>query len=368
MSQTPPNSLSPANSFRPISMAQKILGMRVLWPLLALALLLAYNAIFTPGFFNVTVVGDRLYGSLIDVLSNGTIVAVLAIGMTLVIATGGVDLSVGSTMAIGSALAAMLVIPPTMTPNVVSGLGWNFWPSVIIACSAAGLIGLFNGFLIAVVRIQPIIATLIVMVAGRGVAQMITGPFKPDVKASALYMAMGNGYFLLLPLGVAIVVVVFGLCAASTRLTGLGLALETVGDSPSAARYAGLRVKLITVSAYVFSAICAAIAGLIDASKTSAADPINSGIGMELYAIFAVVVGGTALTGGRFTLVGSIIGALLYQALNTTLLSTKIAGHDIKPAYLPLPIAIVIIMVSLLQSVKFREALLKPFASKRRAG
>lgn len=360
---TPPPA---GTSFRPISPWQKILGFRVLWPLVALLLLLAYNFFFTPGFFKIEVVDGRFFGSLIDVLSNGTIVAILALGMTIVIATGGIDLSVGAVMAIGSAITAMLVIPPTTTPNVVSGQGWNFWASAMVALSVAGMIGAFNGFLVAVVRIQPIIATLIVMVAGRGIAQMVTGPYKPDVKSSETFMALGNGYFLLLPLGVTIVATVFILCAAATRMTGFGLALESVGDSPTAARYVGLRVKLITVCAYIFSAACAAIAGLIDASKISAADPINSGLSMELYAIFAVVVGGTALTGGRFTLIGSIVGALLYQTLNTTLLSTKLMGHDIKPAYLPLPIAVVIIVVSLLQSAKFREAVLRPFTANRR--
>lgn len=365
MSQAAPMNLS--TSFRPISPWQKLLGLRILWPLLALALLLAYNAFFTPGFFSVSVVDGRFFGSAIDILANGTIVAVLAIGMTLVIATGGVDLSVGSTMAISSAIAAVLIVPPSNVAAVAGGYGWNFWPAALVALLASLLVGAFNGILVAVVRIQPIIATLIVMVAGRGLAQMVTAGFKINFKDDA-YVALGNGYFLYFPLGVSIVLLVLGLCGAVTRLTGLGLALETVGDSPSAARYVGLRVKLITIAAYVFCSLCAAIAGLVEASKIKTADPINSGLSMELYAIFAVVVGGTALTGGRFTLIGSIIGALLYQALNTTLLSTKLAGHDIKPAYLPLPIAVVIIVVSLLQSSKFREAVLKPFMSKRRAG
>lgn len=355
-----------ATSFRPVSPWQKVLGMRVLWPLLALVLLLVYNASFTPGFFNIQVINGRFFGSLIDILSNGTIVAVLAIGMTLVIATGGVDLSVGSTMALSSAIAAVLIVPPSEVAAVAGGYGWNFWPAAFVALGVSALVGLFNGVLVAVVRIQPIIATLIVMVAGRGVAQMVTSGFKINFKEET-FVALGNGYFLLLPLGVTIVAIVFALCGSATRLTGLGLALETVGDSPSAARYVGLRVKVITLCAYVFSALCAAIAGLVDASKIKTADPINTGLSMELYAIFAVVVGGTALTGGRFTLLGSIVGALLYQALNTTLLSTKLGGHDIKPQYLPLPIAVVIIVVSLLQSSKFRDAVLKPFTSKRRA-
>ena len=370
---TPPGTLAyepppqqPGGSFRPISTWQKILGIRILWPLVALTLLLIYNVIGTPGFFRLAVVDGKLFGSLIDILSNGSIVAILALGMTLVIATGGVDLSVGSVMAISSAIVAVLITPHVDNPPPPGGYGWSFWPAALVALLVAGAVGAFNGILIAVVRVQPIIATLIVMVAGRGAAQMITSGDKYGVKFSEAFVALGNGYIVGFPLALFIVLAVAAACAIATRLTGLGLALETVGDSPSAARYVGLRVKLITIAAYVVCSMCAAIAGLIDASKVTTADPINSGLMMELYAIFAVVVGGTALAGGRFTLVGSIIGALLYQTLNTTLLSTKIAGHDIKPAYLPLPIAVVIVVVSLLQSARFREAVLRPFTARRR--
>ena len=337
-------------------------GFRLLWPLVGLVLLLAYNAAFTPGFFKVSIIDGHLYGSLIDILANGAPVAILAIGMTLVIATGGVDLSVGSVMAISGALVSLLILSPDQG---VGGYGWSFFPAVLVALLASILIGIWNGLLVSQLKIQPIVATLIMMLAGRGIAQKITGGTQINF-ADPTFVHLGNGFLFYLPFSVALVAIVFAFVAISTRQTALGLALESVGDSPSASRYLGLRVKTIQIAAYAISGLCAGIAGLVLASRIRTSDPINIGINYELDAIFAVVVGGTALTGGRFTLVGSILGALLLQTLGTTLLSTKLWGHDIRPEYLPLPKAVVILVVCLLQSSKFRASVLRPFA--RRGG
>ena len=344
-------------SFRPVGRWQKILALRLLWPAVALALLLAYNLFFTPRFFRIVAQEGHLYGSLIDVLSLATPIAIVAIGMTLVIATGGIDLSVGSVIAVTGAVCAMLVHGiEADAPNA----NWPFLPAAFAALGVAAVIGLWNGVLVSVLRVQPIIATLIMMVAGRGIAQKLGGGDKVRF-ADGTLNALANGYFLYLPLGFWLVVVVFLIIAIATRRTALGLALECVGDSPSASRYVGLRVKTIQLAAYIGCAVCAGVAGLWQTSRDTVADPINAGLNRELDAIFAVVVGGTALAGGRFTLVGSVLGAVLLQTLGTTLLSTKLFGHDIRPAYLPLPQAIVIIVVCLLQSSKFRSAAIRPF-------
>lgn len=348
------------NSFRPVGRWQKIFGFRLLWPAIALVLLLAYNLFFTPGFFKVVAQDGHLYGSVIDILSLATPIAVVALGMTLVIATGGVDLSVGSTIAISGAVVALLVHGVEADGPNAPNAGWAFLPAALIALAVAAVIGLWNGVLVSVLRVQPIIATLIMMVAGRGIAQKLGGGDKVRF-ADATLNAIGNGYFLGLPMGVWVVVIVFTIVGLTTRRTALGLALECVGDAPSASRYVGLRVKTIQLAAYVGCAVCAGVAGLWQASRDTVADPINAGLNRELEAIFAVVVGGTALAGGRFTLVGSVLGAVLLQTLGTTLLSTKLFGRDIRPAYLPLPQAIVIIVVCLLQSSKFRDAVMKPF-------
>lgn len=345
------------SQFRPTPVWQKVLAHRLLWPTVALVLLLAYNALFTANFFKITVVEGHLYGSVIDILAVGAPVAILAAGMTLVIATGGVDLSVGSVMAISGSLTSLLILAPG---EGVGGHGWSFIPAASVALLISLIVGLWNGLFVSILRIQPIVATLIMMVAGRGIAQKITSGTQINF-ADPTFVFLGNGYLFGLPFGVALVILVFGFVALSTRQTALGLAIESIGDSPSASRYVGLRVRLIQISAYAISGLCAGIAGLVSASRIKTSDPINIGVNAELDAIFAVVVGGTALAGGRFTLVGSILGAVLLQALGTTLLSTKIFGHDIRPEYLPLPKAIVITAVCLMQSSKFRDAVLRPF-------
>lgn len=354
----------PANSFQKITPWQKILANRLLWPAGALVALLIYNLIFTPGFFRIEMRDGHLYGSLIDILSNGTPVALLAIGMTLVIATGGVDLSVGSVMAISGSLVSLLILSPT-ADGLVQGYGWGFWPAALVALLFCMLIGIWNGMLVTLLKVQPIVATLIMMVAGRGIAQKITGGTQINF-ADPAFVFFGNGYLFTLPFGVTLVAIVFAIVAIATRQTALGLALESVGDSPTASKYVGLRVKTIKVAAYAVSALCAGVAGFVAASKIKTSDPINIGMipPMELEAIFAVVIGGTALAGGRFTLVGSVLGAVLLQTLSTTLISTKIMGHDVRPEYLPLPKAVVIIVVCLLQSPKFRDTVLKPLRSK----
>jgi galactofuranose transport system permease protein len=356
----PGQSVAMHTSFRPVGRWQKLLAFRLLWPAVALCLLLTYNLFFTPGFFKIVLQDGHLYGSLIDVLSLATPIAIVAIGMTLVIATGGVDLSVGSTIAITGAICALLVHGVAADGANAPNAGWPFFPAALVALSIAAVIGLWNGVLVSVLRIQPIIATLIMMVAGRGIAQKLGGGDKIRF-ADATLNALCNGYFFYLPMGFWLVLIVFAIVGLTTRRTALGLALECVGDAPSASRYVGLRVKTIQLAAYVGCAVCAGVAGLWQVSRDTVADPINAGLNRELEAIFAVVVGGTALAGGRFTLVGSVLGAVLLQTLGTTLLSTKLFGRDIRPAYLPLPQAIVIIVVCLLQSSKFRDAVLKPF-------
>ena len=362
----PGQSVAMHTSFRPVGRWQKLLAFRLIWPAVALCLLLTYNLFFTPGFFRIVLQDGHLYGSLIDVLSLATPIAIVAIGMTLVIATGGVDLSVGSTIAITGATCALLVHGVAADGANAPNAGWSFFPAALVALSIAAVIGLWNGVLVSVLRIQPIIATLIMMVAGRGIAQKLGGGDKIRF-ADPMLNALCNGYLFYLPMGFWLVLIIFIIVSVTTRRTALGLALECVGDAPSASRYAGLRVKTIQLAAYVGCALCAGVAGLWQVSRDTVADPINAGLNRELEAIFAVVVGGTALAGGRFTLVGSVLGAVLLQTLGTTLLSTKLFGRDIRPAYLPLPQAIVIIVVCLLQSSKFREAVFKPFRNLGRA-
>ena len=316
-------------------------GGGLLWPVLSLAALLAFNLAYQPAFFRVVIQDGHLYGTLVDVLNQGAKVMLLALGMTLVIGTGGVDLSVGSVMAITGALAALLVTTTALP-----------FAAVLVLCVLAGAaLGAWNGLLVTRLRIQPIIATLILMVVGRGIAMLITDGQIVTFEHPA-FVFFGNGHFLGLPFTVTIVALAFAATALLTRGTAIGLFIEAAGDNETASRFCGAPVRLVKVLVYAFSGVCAALAGLIATSNIKAADSSRVGELMELDAIFAVLVGGTALTGGRFTLVGSIVGALLIQTLTTTMYNL-----GMPPAIAPVPKAVVILLACLLQSPVFRAQL-----------
>jgi ribose/xylose/arabinose/galactoside ABC-type transport system permease subunit len=308
------------------------------WPFAGLLVLIIINAIIRPEFLHVTLLDGHLFGVPVDILNQGARALVLALGMTLVIATGGVDLSVGSVMAVAGAVAAVLL-----------SRGVESLALVLTASLAAGIgAGLINGVLVAVAGIQPIVATLILMVAGRGVAQLITGGEVIIIKHAG-FEFLGNGFVFGLPFAAVLASVLFIAAHFGLRRTAAGLFVEAVGDNPIASRFAGIATARVKCLVYVFSGFCAALAGVMAAANIRAADSYRVGENMELDAIFAVVVGGTALTGGRFLLLGSFVGALLLQTLTQTM---YYAG--VPPAVAPVPKAILILVVCLLQSDRTR--------------
>ena len=312
----------------------------LLWPLIALGLLLAFNALCTPEFFSIEVRDGRIYGVLVDILNHGSRVAIVALGMALVIATGGVDLSVGAVAAIAGALTAALVAQAHAP-----------WPVAIVAALAAGLLcGVWNGVLVTVLRLQPIVATLILMVAGRGIAQLITDGLIITFQNQAVE-AIGNGSMLGLPSPVSALVVVAVLVALAARRTPLGLFIESVGDNEAASRLAGVPDRTVRIVAYGACGLLAALAGVIECSYIKAADANNAGNLLELDAILAVVIGGTALSGGRFSLAGAVLGALFMQTLTKTLYMQNVSA-EIAPA----PKAAVVVLVCLCQSPSFRRS------------
>ncbi|NUR90822.1 MAG: ABC transporter permease [Nonomuraea sp.] len=294
------------------------------------------NVIITPGFLSIEIKDGHLYGNLVDIMLRGAPLILLALGMTTVIATGGIDLSVGAVVAISGALACFLI----------SG-GYGVAAATAAALALCAVLGLWNGILVARIGIQPIIATLILMVAGRGLAQLITSGKILTVNSGAFHL-IGGGYWGV-PVAIVITGVVFGLTALAVRGTALGMMLEAVGDNAEAARLVGVRSRRLIVLAYVFSGLCAGVAGLMISSNISAADGNNAGLWMELDAILAVVIGGTPLTGGRFTLVGTALGALIIQTLSTTIYTVGIPSHRVLVFK-----AIVVALVCLIQSPAFR--------------
>ncbi|RLP73508.1 ABC transporter permease [Mycetocola manganoxydans] len=317
---------------------------RLFWPVAMLAVLLLINLIAFPGFFSVQIRDGHLFGSLIDILRNGSPTLMIAIGMTLVIATRGIDLSVGAICAISGAVACSIILGSSDpgNPGTVA-------VAVIAAIAISLVLGVWNGFLVSVLGIQPIIATLILMTAGRGVAMLITEGQILTVN-SPPFKVLGSGFFAGLPVSVLIAAALFLFAVVLTRRTALGLMIEAVGINPEASRLAGVRSRGLLISVYVFTAFCAAIAGLVLTSNQTAADANNTGLFIELDAILAVVIGGTSLAGGRYSLFGTLIGALVIQTLVTTVYTV-----GIPPIATMVFKAAVVTAVCLLQSPRTTE-------------
>ncbi|MFC4386705.1 ABC transporter permease [Gracilibacillus marinus] len=322
---------------------------KLFWPIIVLFLILLVNLIVDPSFFSIEYRNGKFVGSLVDILNRGAPLILISIGMTLVIATKGIDLSVGSVIAMAGAIGAITV---TRLENDSLGPLFAAIGLTLVVCT---LVGAWNGLLVSRIGVQPIVATLILMVAGRGVAQLITGGQITTVYYDP-YQFIGGGYIIGLPFSIFIVAFVFILATLLTRKTSLGLFIESVGSNPDATRLAGINSKNIMLLVYMFSGFCAGIGGLILSSNVMSADGNNAGLWFELDAILAVVIGGTSLMGGRFFLAGTVIGALIIQSLTTTIYSIGIpveANLVVK--------AIVVLLVCLIQSPEFRK---KVFLSK----
>ena len=309
----------------------------------------------------ISIFGYYLYGTPIDILNQGSKVMVLAIGMTLVIATGGIDISVGAVMAIAGAIAALLI-------SLIDPSGSSFSPAyyaiipIIAALVLATFAGFWNGMLVAGFGIQPMVATLVLMVAGRGVAQLITdGQIITFANPGLVFLC--NGHALFLPFSVWVVVAMYVIFGLLTRKTAFGLFIESVGNNERASRYAGIEARRIKWLAYVICGFCAGVAGLLAASNIKCADSNNAGLYLELDAILATVIGGTSMAGGRFFLSGSLVGAILIQTLTTTMYM-----KNVSPAIVAVPKAMVVIIVCLLQSPVFRAKVLSIFTSKEAKG
>lgn len=337
------------------SLLARIRESRLFWPLAALAVILLFDAIFEPGFFKIGIIedpvyGPHLYGNLIDVLNNGAPLMLVSIGMTLVIATAGVDLSVGAVIAISAAMGAVLINPALgdrlITNDILTADTTNTpLPLIVLADLAAGtLCGLWNGFLVSRAKIQPMVATLILMVAGRGIAQLITNGQIMTIYYTP-YFWFGNGFILGLPVSIFIVAIVAVLAWVLVRKTALGLFIESTGVNARAAFYAGLDERNVKLMAYTFCGFTGAIAGLILSSYVHSSDANNIGANYELDAILAVVMGGTLMSGGRFSIFASIIGATVIWTFTITMYTLGVPADALTAAK-----AVLVLLVILLYS------------------
>jgi ribose/xylose/arabinose/galactoside ABC-type transport system permease subunit len=265
---------------------------------LAVVVLLLFNVVFTENFLSAANFRTQLV--------QAAPVCIVALGMALVIGTEGIDLSVGSVMSIAAALIPLY-------------LGAGPLTAIIVAVIAGVVSGLFSGYLVAYLGIQPIIATLALLVGGRGLALVIAHGQLVQLHSQD-FLELGTGDLL----GVPIMVIVAGVLAVLAGLvvqrTTFGRHLVAVGGNRAASTLAGLPVKRVLISVYVISGALAAVAGVLATSRLAASDPSDVGLLMELSAITAVVVGGTPLTGGRVRVLGTVFGALLMQLVQATLI------------------------------------------------
>jgi galactofuranose transport system permease protein len=264
----------------------------------ALALLLAFNLVFTPNFATVT----NLRLQLVQVVP----IAIVALGMALVVATEGIDLSVGSVMALAAAIIPLY-------------LGYGPWIAIAMAIVVGALIGTVNGGLVAVFDIQPIIATLGILVAGRALALVLADGRLVEIFDPTL-QTLGNDSVLGIPITVLIVVVLTAAVIVAVRRSIFGRRLVAIGGNRTAAVLAGLPVRRTLFAVYILSGMFAALAGVVNTARLGASDPSFTGLLIELSAITAVVVGGTPLTGGRIRVVGTLAGALLMQLIVATVI------------------------------------------------
>ncbi|HKS30275.1 MAG TPA: ABC transporter permease [Pyrinomonadaceae bacterium] len=266
--------------------------------LCALLLLIIVNAIFTRNFWDI----NNFWNILLQVSPT----MLVAIGMTFVIATGGIDLSVGSVMALAASVAAI---------NLQSGVALAVLLAIIVAIGTGAL----NGTLISVFRIQPIIVTLAVLIAGRGLAQIPSEGRLVEFRGRyPAFETLGTGYLGPVPVQVFVMILVIAAAIFIMRATSFGRYVLAVGGNEAASHLAGVKVRRTKILVYGLSGLLAGLAGLIESARGGASDPSNVGLGIELDAIAAVVIGGTALTGGRATIVGTVIGALMMQVITTS--------------------------------------------------
>ncbi|MCI5937555.1 MAG: ABC transporter permease [Eubacterium sp.] len=328
----------------------KITGHRLFMPIVCLLIVLLVNVFSAKDFFTFSIVEGHLSGWIITVINRASELVILSIGMTLVTAaSGGQDISVGAVMAVAAAVCCQLLSGGKVSTETLA------MPIIVAALAGilvAALCGAFNGFLVAKLNIQPMVATLILYTAGRGIAQLVTKGQITYVRVDS-YKIMG-GY--LGPIPTPIVFAIGAIIVAWLVLnkTALGLYIESVGVNSNAARLVGLNSTKIKFLTYVICGVLSGVAGIVASSRIYSADANNIGLNLEMDAILAVALGGNILGGGKFNLMGSIIGAYTIQALTTTLYAFSVPSDQ-----LPVYKAIVVIIIVVLQSPVFKSVLSK---------
>lgn len=332
-----------SGSVNPGSWAGRLVRKQFVWGIVAIVLLLLINLSKDPGYLSISYnpATGAFVGNLIDILRAAAPIMMIAVGMCLVIATSGIDLSVGSVMAIAGAVSMQFL---ASAPNTAG----SALVALLLALAVTLLVGLFNGFLVSVVGLQPFISTLVMMLAGRGIAKVITGGQNTAATNDA-FRWIANGYVFGLPVVFLIAVALVILLGLLVRRSALGLMIEAIGMDPKAARLAGVNRRGLLLAVYAISGVMAGVAGVFATASVMTVDVSNTGNLLELDAILAVVIGGTSLAGGKFNLTGATIGALLIATLDKTVVFLGVSSSA-TPAFK----AIVIVVLSILQSERVR--------------
>lgn len=327
---------------------KKLTSQRLFMPVFCLLIMFVAAVIASPDFFKIDIQNGVLYGRIIDVINRGSEVVILAIGMTLVVAaSAGTDISVGAVMAVVAAVVCSFVAGGQQSVNEYIN---NPFLGVLLGILVGVLCGCFNGILVAKLKIQPMVATLILFTAGRGIAQLLTKGQITYVRVESFKKLGASIPGIPIPTSIFVTVIMAVATMLILKKTALGMYIESVGINARASRLVGLKSAKIIFLVYAFSGFCASIAGLINCSRIYSADANNIGLNLELDAILAVALGGNSLGGGKFSLIGSIIGAYTIQTLTTTLYAVSVSSDQI-PVYK----AIVVVIIVSLQSPELRK-------------
>lgn len=335
------------------TVAGRLVRNQLFIPIAALLILVIFNLIADPSFFAITLdrnsAGDPvLSGYLITILDNASELAILAIGMTLVTAaSGGQDISVGATIAIAGSVVLRVLCGTESRPDTLQA---PIIVAFLACCVVSMLFGAFNGTLVAYFKIQPMVATLILFTAGRSIAAWINNNELPIISDASF------GYFgnfipgIPIPTPVFIAALCMILIALAMKFTNLSLYTQAVGINPYSSRLNGIDPAFVKFITYVILGLCVAVAGFIKVSRFSTINYSVVAKDIEMDAILAVALGGNALSGGKFNMAASILGAYVIQFLTTTLFKFNVVSSAL-PAYK----AVVVILLVVLSAPVFRE-------------
>lgn len=340
-----------------VSVLKTMISHRLFIPIAFLTFLLLLNLFINPGFLKVSLGKDStgnpvLIGNMINIINNATELVILAIGMTLVTASSkGQDISIGANVAIVGGVIMRVLCGGETQPTVLHA---PIIVALLLGCLAGMACGAFNGILVSKFNIQPMVATLILFTAGRSIGSMAMGGLKP--KAAASFGYYGNfipGFPI--PTPILITIIMIGVTILSLKKTNLGLYTRAVGINDKSSRLNGLNPAMVKFLTFVIMGFCVGIAGFVQSSRVQTVNPYTIVPSIEMDVILAVALGGNSLSGGKFNMTGSIIGAYTIQTL-TSMLTTLNVNTNAVPVFK----AIIIILL-----VAIQTPIVKSFFSKK---